>query len=172
MQKWAKAVFSTVLLAFGGFLIFYAYYTWIRHYEVKFLGLWPIPLDQLLPLYHVDGLISFAIGLIITYKALKAETQKLPGSIISAILIITGSFLTYDIHKLSVGYHQTKGFLEKHSVPSLAYEDFVGLLTAYQWMPLYIAVAVASIIAGLIIAYKIFKTPRIHPHKDTQNSSS
>lgn len=91
----------------------------------------------------------FALASIFIYKALKTEIHKLSIGLTSAILIITGSFLIYDAYQISLEYHYG---------PRKLYLYFAGLQAAYQWLPLYIAVALISLGFGLIIAYKTLKT--------------
>jgi len=151
LSRLARATFLGSLTVFSSYLVYEAYQTsiWPSYYRWQ-------------PFYYVAGLVSFVTGLIIIYNALKTEILKSTRRIISAIFIITGSFLIYDSYLISARSHQALDFLLRHSLPSTVAESFEALLTAYQWLPLYTAFALTCIALGLIIAYKTLSAVTIN----------
>jgi len=155
---------------FGEFMIFYGYNILVYYLvEPKFVSpIVPYPdATAGLPLYFIAGLLSFPSGLIMIYKATKTDHSKLSNLTLSAILVITGSLLIHDAYSISVRYNEFRynNFIQGWSRGNAV---LVGLQIAYQWLPLYITVALTSIASGLIIAYKTFKASKINSLQDTK----
>ncbi len=167
MLKSANIILSGSITVFGEFMIFYGYNFmayYVKGYHM-YVGTGPYPEVARLPLYFIAGFVSFATALIITYRAVKTKPSELTKAALSTILLATGSILIYDAYTISVTYNV---WAWGHS-PDHMHTFFAGLQQAYQWLPLYIAVALTSIASGLIIAYKTHKTLRELARTEFQN---
>jgi len=170
MSKLPRMILLGSITVFGEFMIFYGYNILVYYLvEPKFVSpIVPYPdATAGLPLYFIAGLLSFPSGLIMIYKATKTDHSKLSNLTLSAILVVTGSLLIHDAYSISVRYNEFRynNFIQGWSRGNAV---LVGLQIAYQWLPLYITVALTSIASGLIIAYKTFKASKINSLQDTK----